>query len=672
MSYAQLAASVENLVASNTELADQARQAIAETNAAKDAAESAAQEAQNSLGHTKAVFQQKSQANAWAAGLPSGRYVTVLSDETLSGCQALYVTTGPESALSLVRVEYSPKQGRSISLFGAALDGVTNDVDAVKSAIEAGVVPIIDGPCRIAPVNAADSKIILEALNTLQLQDMVNLALPAINQILVDDALNLVNPTLGSMSISGSYSSAGSSTAVTSNGGNANNWSFTVSVASTSGISVGDYVILTPSKASYTDWDAFVAGCWAVSALSENSITFTTNNASVALPSGSVTSLGLDVGILKTVIQFPRDSAGVRLNGAILGAISNLVVAGKFDASTEEAFDGPGDGLQVGAAPDTYNTGLNESQQLHHGATWVQRVAIVGFQGNGVQTLHGSLYGSLLYVCSCSWRGVQAAGNGECLVKGVISAGNGASGSETEAGGNLNCANSWQIGNRGQGLYSIGLSQIEGDGSVVMFNLGAQLDARNGGHILGDGIKATGSAAIICNGGRILVGASAVVDGSISIDEAGVLVAKGAASVTGAISFEEGSTYLQPDGTFYRATPGNNRLAYNTSWQYRLSMSSIGDVSHQFAPAGSSTWTTMVTYKADGTGYPAGVGTQSWGRAQNPWGNLFTKQLTLQPPASATPNASGDVVFQLTNDTTLTIKVKGADGTVRSNSLTLS
>lgn len=48
------------------------------------------------------------------------------------------------------------------------------------------------------------------------------------------------------------------------------------------------------------------------------------------------------------------------------------------------------------------------------------------------------------------------------------------------------------------------------------------------------------------------------------------------------------------------------------------------------------------------------------------------QQVVLKPQASATPVGIGDMTFQLTNDTTLVIKVKGSDGTVRSNTLTLA
>ena len=46
--------------------------------------------------------------------------------------------------------------------------------------------------------------------------------------------------------------------------------------------------------------------------------------------------------------------------------------------------------------------------------------------------------------------------------------------------------------------------------------------------------------------------------------------------------------------------------------------------------------------------------------------------IVLEPQSSATPYGIGQMVFQLTNDTTLVIKVKGSDGTVRSVSLTLA
>lgn len=56
-------------------------------------------------------------------------------------------------------------------------------------------------------------------------------------------------------------------------------------------------------------------------------------------------------------------------------------------------------------------------------------------------------------------------------------------------------------------------------------------------------------------------------------------------------------------------------------------------------------------------------------------GNLAyqnSNAVVLNPVASAVPTGIGDMVFQLTNNTTLVVKVKGSDGTVRSATLTLA
>lgn len=46
--------------------------------------------------------------------------------------------------------------------------------------------------------------------------------------------------------------------------------------------------------------------------------------------------------------------------------------------------------------------------------------------------------------------------------------------------------------------------------------------------------------------------------------------------------------------------------------------------------------------------------------------------MSLSPGASVTPSANGELVFEATNNTTVTVKLKGSDGTVRSGTITLS
>lgn len=52
--------------------------------------------------------------------------------------------------------------------------------------------------------------------------------------------------------------------------------------------------------------------------------------------------------------------------------------------------------------------------------------------------------------------------------------------------------------------------------------------------------------------------------------------------------------------------------------------------------------------------------------------DLKLRSVIQQPPASITPSSNGDLVFEATSNTSVTVKLKGSDGTVRTAVLTLS
>jgi hypothetical protein len=52
--------------------------------------------------------------------------------------------------------------------------------------------------------------------------------------------------------------------------------------------------------------------------------------------------------------------------------------------------------------------------------------------------------------------------------------------------------------------------------------------------------------------------------------------------------------------------------------------------------------------------------------------DLRVRSVIQQPPASITPASNGDYVVEATSNTTLTFKLKGTDGTVRTATLTLA
>ena len=62
-----------------------------------------------------------------------------------------------------------------------------------------------------------------------------------------------------------------------------------------------------------------------------------------------------------------------------------------------------------------------------------------------------------------------------------------------------------------------------------------------------------------------------------------------------------------------------------------------------------------------------GVGTSSPAKILD-----VTGPLQITPGSSVTPTKNGDVLFEFTNNTTITIRARGSDGTVRSGTITLS
>lgn len=119
-----------------------------------------------------------------------------------------------------------------------------------------------------------------------------------------------------------------------------------------------------------------------------------------------------------------------------------------------------------------------------------------------------------------------------------------------------------------------------------------------------------------------------------------------------------------------------------TTWMYGVIASynsgngaMVVSVSHTLGSGTATDWTISLT------GPMTGVDITDIGTAPNQIplnGYLGTlayqnaEAVTIRPQASVTPAMFGEMVFQLTNDTTLVVKVKGSDGVVRSATLTLA
>jgi hypothetical protein len=64
--------------------------------------------------------------------------------------------------------------------------------------------------------------------------------------------------------------------------------------------------------------------------------------------------------------------------------------------------------------------------------------------------------------------------------------------------------------------------------------------------------------------------------------------------------------------------------------------------------------------------------TKQMDNSDSEFGDVTASNLLISPGSSVIPKLSGQLAFEVTNNTTLTLKVKGTDGVVRSATLNLS
>lgn len=106
-----------------------------------------------------------------------------------------------------------------------------------------------------------------------------------------------------------------------------------------------------------------------------------------------------------------------------------------------------------------------------------------------------------------------------------------------------------------------------------------------------------------------------------------------------------------------QGAPSAGNVSGNFIWSTRNGAGAFGD---------------RVVLSRDGSFYPAVNNTHNLGIASLIWSQIWGSDLHLFPISSINPVTNGEMVFQLTSNTQLEIKVRGSDGVVRSASLTLT
>ena len=166
----------------------------------------------------------------------------------------------------------------------------------------------------------------------------------------------------------------------------------------------------------------------------------------------------------------------------------------------------------------------------------------------------------------------------------------------------------------------------------------------------------TASGLLSANGGiAVDTNAFTVADSSGNTAIAGTLNVTGITTLTGALNANGGIAVDTNSFTVAGDGTGNTVVAGT--------FTASGVVN---ANGGIAVDTDKFTV-ADGTGNTAIAGTLTASGLVNANGGLM-----ILPGSSVTPAVNNQLTFELTNDTTLTIKAKGSDGTVRTYAITLA
>jgi hypothetical protein len=155
--------------------------------------------------------------------------------------------------------------------------------------------------------------------------------------------------------------------------------------------------------------------------------------------------------------------------------------------------------------------------------------------------------------------------------------------------------------------------------------------------------------------------------------EAGVLSGDGSAAAPAI------ARRADPQIGFYFAA-GELLAAVGGSERWSLSTSEMASQVAIRGPAGNGTSTPSYAFNAETSlgMYRDGSGRIGWASGGAKRMTMDASQLALEvalvqkPAASVTPANNGELMFEATNNTTITVKFKGSDGTVRSVALTLA
>lgn len=604
----------------------------------------------------------------------------------------------------------------SVKDFGAKGDGLT---DCADSIIEAGQSTtgsiLIPGGDFVATLTAGNASDIGDLLGRLDIKGSLQLniaptTLQFTNPFKFFSGCNRVN----GLKVVGSAPVSVSIMGQLGVSGTAGAYAVQLQLSTVAGVSVGDFLHTTGVVG--TGIPEVHRGVWEITAVDVPNSRVTVKNTcrTSTFPTNNITSSTSVV--LKSILKFNGCDAFVVAGGRI-DYLDNVAIVGNSDEywlSTNVTGTEKGThGLVIGSQTVAVNGKSDNSNQYGVSLGHVSagpNVGISGFDQQGIVTeLGGSFWGDFVSSCNNKRRGFYASTSAGIRAKHISANGNFLDGVISDIGGNIYSSSvSCAIGNGSRGVSV-------SHGGTLVFDTGIMSCNVSDGAacVLGGVLQAT-TARYESNGGCGVFadyGSKAVVNNSVMSGNTrygldigfnaaarannctfnnnglhgirateyafGVITsstfsgnASGDKTIRGQGMLLDGSSYTVGEvrGTTFRSIVG-------TAGQgIRMASTSGGDdIIFGHDTTGSGTYTNKWHMRSGNVGFYSETDADTpIGRPANRFSTVYTRNINMTPPASVVPTVNGEVMFQLTSDTQLTIKVKGSDGVVRSANITLS
>lgn len=472
--------------------------------------------------------------------------------------------------------------------------------------------------------NTSQAASILAAIDLFEPRVACTLELPAGTIDMGTNEVRMTNPFLRNLKTTGQEVDTVTLSAISRTGGSAKAHTVEYTLSDVTDLSEGNAIAI--SSATGTGLVEVIQGAFEVTGLA-GSVATVTHPLNATWPTLSLTSA--TVYILQTVIEWDAGVSGIVSEDTFLN-LENVHLKGPIDASSHSPADSRDDGIQIGSARTDAST-----QENNRGGAFLRRVAISGFDGNGLQVKSGNVTceTNTFWTIGNGWRGQQVIGCGSLISKGSTSGGNGASNFDAENNGNAIFDDAVAWAGHDDNFYASRASLAASDAkSYLSPTVGARmLDGAfallNGLESDGNDISVSATCAVIRMGGSASISNSGTYD--LQVLETGMINCKDASSIgsthnidhqSGARAIDDSGDLILPTNVeIFEASGGNKG---------RIAAASTGQWLFQ-SDTGSGYSSLLRLNATSGTLDPQGDNTQKLGQASNRWSEVFAGTGTI-------------------------------------------